>query len=211
VKRIKKDDIDGIPPDGYICRVCHIAGHYVHKCPENTKSVPDGYICRICGIPGHYSMIAPSIFESNFVVRDCPKAEERTVTSKALKKRDLSLCWFCLSNPNVESHMILGIVNDCYVALAKGSLTEEHILIVPILHHANMSTLLKSEIDQDGEESVTKEIHDIYKKVSLILINSNDRFDLSRKKREMQLFILKYSEAVIHLIHLFDFTTCTSI
>ena len=68
--------------------------------------------------------------------------------------------------------MIVGILNDCYVAFAKGALTDEHILIVPIVHHSNISTLLKSEVDQDGEDSVTKEIINTYKKVRLCFIYS---------------------------------------
>eukprot|EP00698_Gefionella_okellyi_P021936 TRINITY_DN719_c0_g1_i1.p1 TRINITY_DN719_c0_g1~~TRINITY_DN719_c0_g1_i1.p1 ORF type:complete len:551 (+),score=110.61 TRINITY_DN719_c0_g1_i1:123-1775(+) len=45
-------------------------------------------------------------------------------------------CWFCLSSPHVqkEMHLIISVGEHCYVALAKGGLTTDHVLIVPIAH-----------------------------------------------------------------------------
>ncbi|CAK8564045.1 unnamed protein product [Lathyrus sativus] len=43
-------------------------------------------------------------------------------------------CWFCLSSPNVESHLIISIGENYYLALAKGPLVEDHVLIVPVEH-----------------------------------------------------------------------------
>ncbi|XP_077210605.1 cwfJ-like family protein / zinc finger (CCCH-type) family protein isoform X1 [Tasmannia lanceolata] len=50
-------------------------------------------------------------------------------------------CWFCLSSPNVESHLILSIGENCYCALAKGPLVEDHVLIVPVDHCPNTLSL----------------------------------------------------------------------
>jgi diadenosine tetraphosphate (Ap4A) HIT family hydrolase len=46
-------------------------------------------------------------------------------------------CWFCLSSPNVESHLITSIGEHYYCALAKGPLVEDHVLIIPIEHLPN--------------------------------------------------------------------------
>ncbi|CDP03158.1 unnamed protein product [Coffea canephora] len=46
-------------------------------------------------------------------------------------------CWFCLSSPSVESHLITGIGEHYYSALAKGPLVEDHVLIVPVEHSPN--------------------------------------------------------------------------
>ncbi|KAK7265375.1 hypothetical protein RJT34_32994 [Clitoria ternatea] len=43
-------------------------------------------------------------------------------------------CWFCLSSPNVESHLIVSIGENYYLALAKGPLVEDHVLIIPVEH-----------------------------------------------------------------------------
>ncbi|EPS73031.1 hypothetical protein M569_01724, partial [Genlisea aurea] len=46
-------------------------------------------------------------------------------------------CWFCLSSPNVESHLIASVGEYFYCALAKGPLVEDHVLLVPIEHLPN--------------------------------------------------------------------------
>ncbi|OWM83147.1 zinc finger CCCH domain-containing protein 64 isoform X1 [Punica granatum] len=46
-------------------------------------------------------------------------------------------CWFCLSSPNLESHLIVSIGGNYYCALAKGPLVPDHVLIIPIEHSPN--------------------------------------------------------------------------
>ncbi|KAL6974538.1 hypothetical protein U1Q18_028723 [Sarracenia purpurea var. burkii] len=43
-------------------------------------------------------------------------------------------CWFCLSSPSVESHLITSIGEYYYCALAKGPLVEDHVLLIPVEH-----------------------------------------------------------------------------
>ncbi|KAJ3373720.1 hypothetical protein HDU91_006049 [Kappamyces sp. JEL0680] len=152
-KRQRVED-DAAPPPGYVCKICKEPGHYVHKCPENKRSLPDGYICRICGIPGHS-------------IRDCPSGTSQG-PSRRLKKRDTSKCWFCLSNPNVESHMILGIGEDCYTALAKGQLTDGHILIVPVAHYTSLRAIEARDDNLVLYKSITSEMDAIYSKVNQV-------------------------------------------
>lgn len=50
-------------------------------------------------------------------------------------------CWFCLSSPNVESHLITSVGEYYYCALAKGPLLPDHALIMPIEHMPNTLSL----------------------------------------------------------------------
>ena len=50
-------------------------------------------------------------------------------------------CWFCLSSPNVESHLIISIGENFYCALAKGPLVKDHVLVIPVEHLPNTITL----------------------------------------------------------------------
>uniref|UniRef100_A0A8C2Z6V9 CWF19-like protein 1 n=1 Tax=Cyclopterus lumpus TaxID=8103 RepID=A0A8C2Z6V9_CYCLU len=50
-------------------------------------------------------------------------------------------CWFCLASPQVEKHLVISIGTHCYLALAKGSLTPHHMLILPIGHYQSVVEL----------------------------------------------------------------------
>ncbi|KAL6116593.1 cwf19l1 [Pungitius sinensis] len=50
-------------------------------------------------------------------------------------------CWFCLASPQVEKHLVISIGTHCYLALAKGSLTPRHMLILPIGHYQSVVEL----------------------------------------------------------------------
>ncbi|KAL4093254.1 hypothetical protein PRIC1_010688 [Phytophthora ramorum] len=52
-------------------------------------------------------------------------------------------CWFCLSTPTLERHLIVSIGQEAYLAMPKGAICGDHLLIVPIAHEA--STLALSE------------------------------------------------------------------
>ncbi|MED6216467.1 hypothetical protein PIB30_008167 [Stylosanthes scabra] len=57
-------------------------------------------------------------------------------------------CWFCLSSPSVESHLIISIGENYYLALAKGPLVEDHVLIVPVEHMpSTLSLSSESEVE----------------------------------------------------------------
>ncbi|MBA0810411.1 hypothetical protein Gohar_002412, partial [Gossypium harknessii] len=57
-------------------------------------------------------------------------------------------CWFCLSSPNVESHLVTSIGENFYCALAKGPLVQDHVLIIPVEHMPNTLSLpADSEIE----------------------------------------------------------------
>ena len=50
-------------------------------------------------------------------------------------------CWFCLSGAEVEKHLIVSIGDHSYLALPKGGLTPDHVLVLPIAHHPSLLEL----------------------------------------------------------------------
>ncbi|EFE33173.1 uncharacterized protein ARB_07925 [Trichophyton benhamiae CBS 112371] len=62
-----------------------------------------------------------------------------------------SECFFCLSNPNIASHLIASIGNDTYITTAKGPLPTAstfpalgfpgHILIIPLIHAPSLASI----------------------------------------------------------------------
>ncbi|XP_063894246.1 CWF19-like protein 1 [Helicoverpa armigera] len=77
------------------------------------------------------------------------KRKGRDDTQERKKKEfDPDTCWFCLSSPTVEKHLVISVGTHCYLALAKGPLTPYHVLILPIAHH-QASTRVPDEIIEE--------------------------------------------------------------
>ncbi|KAG9491062.1 hypothetical protein GDO78_006429 [Eleutherodactylus coqui] len=57
-------------------------------------------------------------------------------------------CWFCLASPEVEKHLVVSIGEHCYVALAKGGLTSDHVLILPIGHYQAIVDLSTEVVEE---------------------------------------------------------------
>eukprot|EP00818_Percolomonas_sp_WS_P009266 CAMPEP_0117454302 /NCGR_PEP_ID=MMETSP0759-20121206/10727_1 /TAXON_ID=63605 /ORGANISM="Percolomonas cosmopolitus, Strain WS" /LENGTH=589 /DNA_ID=CAMNT_0005247477 /DNA_START=46 /DNA_END=1812 /DNA_ORIENTATION=- len=57
------------------------------------------------------------------------------------QSRELQTCWFCISNPEVERHLVCMERNHTYIAIPKGGLSLEHSLIVPLAHVSNYREL----------------------------------------------------------------------
>nr|GMC65427.1 zinc finger CCCH domain-containing protein 64 isoform X1 [Ipomoea batatas] len=70
--------------------------------------------------------------------------------SKAASSTRSRECWFCMSSPNVESHLITSVGEYYYCALAKGPLVPDHVLILPIEHEPNTLSL-PSECEEELE------------------------------------------------------------
>ncbi|KAH9391091.1 hypothetical protein TYRP_006685 [Tyrophagus putrescentiae] len=47
---------------------------------------------------------------------------------------DTETCWFCFASPNIDKTLIVSIGDFSYLAVAKGGLTDDHMMIVPINH-----------------------------------------------------------------------------
>ncbi|ETO31551.1 hypothetical protein RFI_05570 [Reticulomyxa filosa] len=112
---------NGPPPANYVCYKCGVPGHYIQECskykPSEGKSVDTA-------LPGGNR---DDYFFERFGGR---RAMKRA-------KKSGGECWFCLGSNKLEGHMIVSVGENTYLALAKGPLVEDHILIVPIHHLPN--------------------------------------------------------------------------
>ncbi len=58
--------------------------------------------------------------------------EYSVVVEDVERKAPAGPCWFCLSSPQVEKHLIVSVGEHVYLALPKGGLTSQHVMILPI-------------------------------------------------------------------------------
>ncbi|KAJ6641197.1 CWF19-like protein 1 like [Pseudolycoriella hygida] len=58
---------------------------------------------------------------------------------------DQEKCWFCLSSPSVEKHMVISVGDNFYLALAKGPVDETNILILSVTHIQSASLLTEED------------------------------------------------------------------
>ena len=56
-------------------------------------------------------------------------------------------CWFCLSNGK-DTHLLLSIAAETYLALDKGALTPQHVLLIPVEHYPSSAALPASAAEE---------------------------------------------------------------
>lgn len=57
-------------------------------------------------------------------------------------------CWFCLGGKGVEKHLVVSVGESTYVALAKGGLVDDHVMILPIEHHQSITQCPDSVLEE---------------------------------------------------------------
>lgn len=93
----------------------------------------------------------------------------------------LQECFFCLSNPNLATHLITSIADNTYLTTAKGPLSDAstfptlgfpaHILILPLSHSPTIASISDTEV----RSATYKEVHRYRRALhSLLLENSKD-------------------------------------
>ena len=88
-------------------------------------------------------------YDMNAKMDEGGKGKKRKRDGEAAPPRSSGPCWFCLSSAELEKHLILSVgTHCCYLALPKGGLTDDHVLILPIGHHANLIDL-PEEVEQE--------------------------------------------------------------
>ncbi|KAJ8381965.1 hypothetical protein SKAU_G00027430 [Synaphobranchus kaupii] len=70
-------------------------------------------------------------------------------------------CWFCLASPEVEKHLVVSIGTHCYMALAKGCLTPDHVLLLPIGHYQSVVDLAAEVVEELNRYKTV--VRDFYK------------------------------------------------
>ena len=141
-----------VPPKDYVCYRCGISGHFIQDCPSylanrnrsdwrnnshgnnnsNNMNNNNNNNNNNNGNRNYTNNSIPGGSRDDYFFE---KFGGRRAMKRA--KRSGGECWFCLGSSKVESHMIISIGDHTYVALAKGSLINDHVLIVPINHLQN--------------------------------------------------------------------------
>ena len=67
------------------------------------------------------------------------------------KEKKKESCWFCLKSPNVEKHLVISVGASMYLALAKGALSNDHVMIVPT-NHIKCQQFLEPNQQEDVEK-----------------------------------------------------------
>lgn len=57
-----------------------------------------------------------------------------------IEPREQAACWFCLGNPQVKKHLVVSVNTQAYLALPRGPLVEDHILILTVGHHRSWTS-----------------------------------------------------------------------
>jgi hypothetical protein len=85
-------------------------------------------------------------------------------------------CWFCLSNPSLEKHLLVTIGEDVYLALAKGGLVEwgGHLLIVPI-GHVESTRHLQLSAESEDTQNIIKEMQALKEQVQAVYTQRGER------------------------------------
>ncbi|XP_021859400.1 zinc finger CCCH domain-containing protein 64 isoform X1 [Spinacia oleracea] len=79
-------------------------------------------------------------FKHSLVEEGESNANKRFRSHSATTNRSKE-CWFCLSSPSVESHLIITVGENLYCALAKGPLVDDHVLLLPVEHSPSTLSL----------------------------------------------------------------------
>lgn len=103
-------------------------------------------------------------------------------------------CFFCLSNPNIATHLIASIGNDSYLTTARGPLSSPqtypsirfsaHILIIPLSHSPTLSSIPEAEVRSSTLGEMNR-----YRKALQFMVNSQSKgrlgsvtWEVSRKR-----------------------------
>lgn len=117
----------------FICIKCKGKGHSAKFCNAVIIKGQEDFLCRACGSKGHSARFCKERgVGSNFTTTKRLKTNNNTWN----KKRDSDQCWFCLSNPQVETHLIITVITETYLTLAKGGLVDGHLILVVVPHYS---------------------------------------------------------------------------
>lgn len=149
------------PRRGYVCRICNEPGHYIQHCPQKTNTGSGSSKKR-----SYDNALSEGKYRSDH-------AGERAKNKRPVFTRsmDSKSCWFCLTNPDFEKHLVVYVGSNVYLALPKGSLVDDHLLVVPISHISSFTEL--KERDHNAFNAIKEEISQLKAKFRKILHASN--------------------------------------
>ncbi|CAG4946990.1 unnamed protein product [Colias eurytheme] len=149
------------------------------ECPFNPELLKQHQPGKVVQISGNGQFF----FNMDAGDDDSGKRKRKSGDNPERKRREIDpdSCWFCLSSPTVEKHLVICVGRHCYLALPKGPLTPYHVLILPIAHHQSVTK---------SPEEVIKEIKmfkDALKKFYTSMGKATVFFERNFKSSHMQI------------------------
>lgn len=131
--------------------------------------------------------LTPNPFETEEVTQPKKRVFEEPLaddTSKKIRLRKVvspENCFFCLSNPKLESHMIISIGEHAYLTIAKGPLTRPtrhmnfsgHCIIIPVAHIPSLDS------SYDNKSVVETPLYNEIMRYQVSLVKFFDSFELA--------------------------------
>lgn len=113
-------------------------------------------------------------------------------------------CWFCLASPQVDKQLIVSIGEQNYMALAKGGLVDEHVMLMPIAHCRNLI-----EIEPNDQRDEVLDEHKLFKKALKDFWAIRQQvpvfFERNFKSQHAQMHAIPIPElSVTALVHVFE-------
>ncbi|KAF6774495.1 hypothetical protein AHF37_05536 [Paragonimus kellicotti] len=137
------------------------------------------------------------------------KRRAETLEEKLEKPREQAACWFCLGNPQVKKHLIVSVNTQAYLALPRGPLVTDHVLILTVGHHRSWTSC---------PDYVRLEIDDYKARLKRMYTDQGKAmvaFERNLKTQHYQLQVtrpfttcLTYNQPNIHSLHAFDSIQC---
>ena len=114
-------------------------------------------------------------------------------------------CWFCLSSAEVEKHLIVSVGSHAYLALPKGGLTDDHVLICPIGHHSNQVSLSEEAVEEVNRfKSALRKMYKKHGKVPVFFERNYKQTHL-----QIQVFSLRNGVSIMTRYHVRTGCACT--
>ncbi|XP_014665248.1 PREDICTED: CWF19-like protein 1 [Priapulus caudatus] len=125
----------------------HICAADLYKQPEDVTECPyhlDNNILEAGGKTKKSGEAVQFFYDTSERGGDARHRKKRPVEGEAgwvAKKRPQATgpCWFCLGGKEVENHLVVSVGETTYLALAKGGLVSDHVMILPIEHHQSIT------------------------------------------------------------------------
>ena len=96
-------------------------------------------------------------------------------------------CWFCLSSPEVAKHLIVSVGSHAYLALPKGGLTDDHLLICPVGCYPSQVSLPEEAAEEvDKFKSALRKMYKKHNKVPVF-------FERNYKQQHLQIQVVPVS------------------
>ena len=112
------------------------------------------------------------------------KGDKQDFKAKRQPREPQGPCWFCLSSAEVEKHLVVSIGDHAYLALPKGPLNENHVMILPIGCH-RCALELPDEVSNEIEKFKSA-LKKLFKKEGLTCVF----FERNYKSKHMQLQVI---------------------